>query len=234
MISAKLLVFSRSIINDYRWIFFDKNIGQADQNLILSDYRVMERNSEFYLNEQHLIVRYLKQGISMYKYLETEIKDQNSRRIYALIGCVFSGWDYDFIKSILQYIVSYLFINSNLFNQYQNNILDNIENGSMPIEFDLNTIVKSQKNNYEMNLLINNVNKFIHQNPNNNFIITNKDIKSIITETESVESVSQCGKIIDGLVSNTNNSNIAITKQYKKNKKKFRLFNIIRLIFKKS
>ena len=207
MLNANLLLFSRTLARDYRWIYFDNRLGQAGSGIILSDYKEFEHNKNFFLNEAHLFVRRVKQGIALYKFIETKYTDQNSRKIFALIGCSFSEYDYDIVHALLQYVAAYFFINGNMFEKFQDNIQDTSENLFLSIEFALDTIIDSYRTTSVIRQLADDIGRLLNQYPGNSFVISSNGIQPIISGTNiSHTSESHCGQKIDDLLNNINNT----------------------------
>lgn len=182
MLSAKVIMFSRSLTKDYRWIYSGDFINEKDKSYILNDYKIFEKDKEIFLREQHLVIRQFKDKIVVYKFLETKDKDLNSRKIYALMGCIFSEFDFEIFQSLYKYIVSYLYIEfDTLFEKYQSNIPENKEELIEKIEFSLDSIMEYFRDN-NMKLLVSAVFNFANQNLTNNFIIKNNIISQIECE----------------------------------------------------
>ncbi len=85
-IKASLLCYSRSCIKDYRWIYLNKNLNPKDIENIINDYRTFDKNKANFLNHNHLIVRFISNGLAIYKFLKRTEVDCNNRDIYSLEG----------------------------------------------------------------------------------------------------------------------------------------------------
>lgn len=175
MLNTNIILFSRTITNDYRWIYWDELLKTEETNIILNDYKEFEKNRDFFIINPHLIVRQLEQKIAIYHFSETKSVDQNSRKIFALQGCVLSNIDFDIAKVFLPYICGYLFFNR--LNIYTDNISDNTVNAVKPETISIDSIVAEYKNNNCCFTLIQRISTFAHQYPNSSFIITNDYIR---------------------------------------------------------
>lgn len=177
MLNINIILFSRTITNDYRWIYWDKSLKAEETNTILNDYREFELNRDFFINNPHLVMRQLGQKIAIYHFSETSSVDQNSRKIFALQGCVFSGIDFEIAKVFLPYISAYLFYNR--LSIYTDSILDNTVNAVNLEKISIDSVVSEYKSNNNNFTLTQKISTFIQQYPDSNFIITNGQIEPI-------------------------------------------------------
>jgi len=171
MLNANIILFSRTITNDYRWIYWDESVKAEETNIILNDYKEFETNRDFFIVNPHLIVRQLCKKIVIYYFSETQSVDQNSRKIFALQGCALSGIDFEIAKAFLPYICGYLFFER--LNIYTDGIADNTSNIVKPEKISIDSVVSEYKNNNCCFTLTQRISAFTHQHPNDSFIITN-------------------------------------------------------------
>lgn len=177
MLNAKIIMFSRSLTKDYRWIYSANFLAETDKSLILNDYKEFENNKEKFIKEKHLFIRQLHKGIVLYKFLETKDTDQSSRKIYALLGCMFSELDFEIVHALFQYIIPYFYEEFNvIFDKYLGKIPEKKENLVENIEFSLDLITNTIRKNSNMKLLANKILNFTNLHPANNFIIKNNMI----------------------------------------------------------
>lgn len=177
MLNTNIILFSRTISNDYRWIYWDESLNIEEINTILSDYKNFENNKDFFISNPHVIVRELEKKIAIYHFSKTKSVDQNSRDIFALQGCVLSDIDFDIAKVFLPYICGYLFFNR--LSIYTNNIADNTVNAVKSETISIDSAILEYKNNNYCFTLTQKISSFTHQYPNSSFIITNNYIKAM-------------------------------------------------------
>lgn len=146
MFSANLIMYSRTLTEDYRWLYSDPFIDPIIEKNILDHYESFKENKNFYIN-QHLVIRTYDHCVIAYRFLQTDNTDQNSRKIYALIGFVFSDIDLMILKNIYPYVFSHLFFELDFLKKYTTNISDKLFKVQKSIEFDLNVIFDEYKNN---------------------------------------------------------------------------------------
>lgn len=188
MLNINIILFSRTITNDYRWIYWAESVKAEEANIILNDYKEFEKNRDFFTINPHLIVRQLCEKVAIYYFSETKRIDQNSRKIYALQGCVLSDADFELAKVFLPYICGYLFFNR-LDILYTYDITDNTLNAVKPETISLDLVVSEYKNNNRCFTLIQRIATFTHQYPNDSFIITD-DYIGLVKETICSSNVS--------------------------------------------
>jgi len=178
MLNAKLIIFSRSLTEDYRWIYSYESLSKSDESNLMSHYEMFEEKKEFYLSNPHLIIRKVGGNIAIYSFYETEHTDQNSRKIYALAGCIFSDIDCEFFMKLYMYIVPYIFSQEDFFKKYFSGITDSTNREKRSIEIDLNLIVDIQKNKKVQELFMNAISTIWDTHLKDGFVITNNAIYS--------------------------------------------------------
>lgn len=211
MIQASLLMFSRSLTKDYRWIYSDACLTQTDKNLILEDFRGFENNRSFYLGENHLVIRRLKNSLAVYKFSETNITDENSRQIFALTGLVLSGVDLEIVLALSSIILASLFLSTELFIPGNWGIPDNGENTVLPVELSLDQIIDSYKSDKKVKLLSAKINGISHQLGDTAFIMTQERIEPIPQAPRHIQATSQFETSIDEMLNNASTSSTHIT-----------------------
>lgn len=207
MLTASFIMFSRSLSKDYRWLYSSDFLTESYKEYILFDYKELEKNKKFYCNEHHLIIRIFDNSMAVYKFSETNSTDQNSRRIFALTGCIFSGINFDIIQDLFKYIISYIFFHLNIFDLY-NNISDDVEKLSKNITFDLNHVINEYKKNTDMQFLSNRISEFIHKYQMSSFIIVEDNISPILNQ---MKSTSEYNQSIDDILNNIKQDTISVS-----------------------
>lgn len=192
MLNAKRLLYTRSLANDYRWVYYDNQLEQEDKINILSDYEKFEKDSSSYFNENHLIVRLTKKGIAFYKFVETERTDQNARKILGLIGIAFSGFEFEIVKILLNFVVAYLFIKRESFEFIENEIKDSMENMELSTMLSLDKILNECKNNIDINEIAQRIDTYMIHNKLCSFIIKENSISPILLTEKQPELMTQC------------------------------------------
>lgn len=208
MIKATLLMFSRTLTKDYRWIYLDSCLDSNEKDCLLLDYRNFENNKEYYLNEQHLIIRQFRKSIVAYQFCDTKNIDQNSRNILAMTGYVFSGIDFEIVQDLLKYIAPFLFVESNPFGTHYNNVTDATDNLTNQIDFNLDSIFDKYKNCINTRLLADHIATFLKDHSDNSFIITRQSIKPINHTTFSPLQASEHPKEIVNSLGNTDSNSL--------------------------
>ena len=179
MLTANLIMFSRSLTEDYRWIYFDRSINQILEKNILAHYENFKENKDFYLNQQHLVLRSLDNCLLVYRFIETENTDQNSRKIYALVGFVFSDIDLIIFKKIYPYVISHLFFDEKLSKEHTINISNKLFKETKSVDFDLNIIFNQYKNDECARYLADQLANVWDSHSKENIIITKKAISTL-------------------------------------------------------
>lgn len=205
MLNATLIIFSRTLTNDYRWIYSDNKMEYDDKKDIMIDYQQFERNREFYLHNNHLVVRYLQNGISIYKFFETGSKDQDSRKIYAIAGRFFTGFDYELVNDLLKYIALFFLCETENFETYSNIISDDVEDVAKPIIYKLDFIIDKVKKYKSIGKLAQDIFMFIAQHPNKGFIIINNCIMPLNEKKELQKSHNSFEPTIDDMLNSIKN-----------------------------
>lgn len=180
MLSVKRLLYTRSLTNDYRWIYCDIQLDQDDKNNILSDYEKYRMERHSYLNENHLIVRLTKSGIAFYKFVETERIDQNARKISSLTGFVFSDFESEIVKSLLNFVVAYFYIKKELFEAAEKEIKDSMGNIELSTVFSLDEILNECKKNVDIDTVRQRIFNYMNQNSLHSFVIKDNSISPIL------------------------------------------------------
>lgn len=176
-------MYSRSLTKDYRWIYSSDLTNGVNNNAILRDYEEFEKNKEIFLREKHLIIRQFHDSIAMYKFIETKEKDQNSRKIYALLGCMFSEFDFEIEHTISMYFVAYLYNEFDiLFERFKSNIPDKKDCLIEQIEFSLDLIIETIRTTSEIRMMSTIISNFCKQFLSNNYIIKNNYVNLISWE----------------------------------------------------
>lgn len=208
MLTANLLLFSRTLTNDYRWLCCDSSLDQNDRDHILSDYREFEKDRGHYLNERHLIVRHVQNGIAIYRFIETGKQDQESRNIFALAGYVFSSFDYTIVQTLLQFIVSYLFFKIESTDFTQLDISDSAEEIIVPMEISLDDVIDRYKEGNEVNELSEKTAFFIKEHQEKAFIINSKCINLLPAENAPPQSQQKYKDSINGMLNGAESSKV--------------------------
>lgn len=188
MLHANVIMFSRSLTLDYRWIYSGSFINEMVGSTMLNDYEELKKNKGMFLKEKHLIVRRLHEKVLIYKFCETEDTDQNSRTIYALVGMVLSGFDFKIFEELFQYILSYIYEEFDvLFGKYQKNIPEKSRAISVKMNFSLDVVVEYFRIN---NIILpKEIKEFVEQCSANDLIIKNGGVERIpwkkITEVKN-------------------------------------------------
>lgn len=184
MLKSKLLLFSRTLTKDYRWLSCDDAISNDDVELLMSDYHEFEAQLAKHWQESHLVVRYLKNGIALYKCFDTGCIDQNARKIRALAGLFFTGLDGEIVHDLQKYIAPYFFFEESLVEVYQQKARDDIDNECVLIEWDLNTIVDSYRNNTDALKLSDLVASFKRQHVERNYVLLKSFVIAVDVDSE--------------------------------------------------
>lgn len=179
MLTSRLIMYSRSLSNDYRWIFFDERLSESDKDLFSKSYSMFENDKEYYLKNQHLIMQKSKEHVFFYSFINTGNYDQNSREIYALIGYCFSGFDLELINKLYNYVVPFLFYKSNSLIELVKNITDTQENDNKIIEISLDEVIYKYKEDKLMSKFSKNIYEFLENNSNVGYIATSEKIVSL-------------------------------------------------------
>ncbi len=192
MIKAKFVYFSRTLTNDYRWIYSDEKLTTQNKNHIMDDYRSIMSEKKYYLKHVHLLVRQLENGVMLYQFSKTARHDQNSREIYALSGYVFTGFDYEVFCCLRNYIISYYILNQDLFAPDGLSINDTITNEKFSVDFSIDKMLTE----FQENLSIVSCKKILKQYANqssikNLVILTADDLLPTVQHT-NLESEPVC------------------------------------------
>ena len=175
MIKSNIIVYSRTLTNDYRWIY-DYPLQNDVKDNLLKDFERLKNNSPLSIDDNSLFVKYIKEGICFYKILKTDLKDQYSRRIFALSGFVFTNPNYTILKYILPVAIMYYYCKNDVFLSNLNNISDHLEHASLTCEIDLNHMADYFIANKYFNEKAHNILNFIHHYPSSNFILDHDNI----------------------------------------------------------
>lgn len=178
------LLYSRSCLKDYRWIYLT-DLCEKEKNNYLDDYRDFENKRDFHLKTPHLYVRFDTRSISIYKFIDTNQVDSCNRHIYALSGFVFSGMEYVFAKKLLEYVVSYFFCNQDQFFTTLEQVSDAVTERALSVEFNVNAIMAECEKNNDIKMGARFVRNFSKENPQTSFFMTEEQIKPIITNKEA-------------------------------------------------
>lgn len=208
MLKATLLMFSRTLTKDYRWIYLDSCLDPDEKECMLHDYRNFENNKEYYLNEQHLIIREFRKSIVAYQFCDTENIDQNSRNILAMTGYIFSGIDFEIAQDLLKYIAPFLFVESNAFGSHYHSVTDATDNIKNQIDFNLDSIFDKYKKCKYIRFLANHISTFLKDHSDNSFIITRQGIKPLNHATLHPFQTSEHPHEIINSLSNTDSSSL--------------------------
>ena len=183
MLKANLLMFSRSLSNDYRWIYADPSVTQADKSLILKDYRAFERNRSYFLSKQHRVVRRLDDAVAVYNFSKTDQTDNCSRPIFALTGLVFSGLEAKIVLALPQIILTLLFYTPDSFNPDLQKVSDNLENSIQPVEFSLDQMIEKYRTDAELYSFADKFNNITGMLSGAPLLITPESISSLKSES---------------------------------------------------
>ncbi len=177
MLTSSIIMYSRSLSNDYRWIFYDKVLSESDKESFLNSYSLFEKDKEYYLQNQHLIMHKNEESISFYCFIKTNNTDQNSREIYALIGYVFSEFDLELVQKLYNYVVPFLFFQKDNLIVHTNEILDTQENDNKTIKISLDDVINKYKKDKTMREFSKTIYRFLDNNPNADCIVTSEKIE---------------------------------------------------------
>ena len=147
-VTANLILYTRSLMEDYRWAYKDRRVMDADIRNLESDYQNFEENKEKYLSKKFLFIRRLLNGFAFYRFFDTHKQDSSSRQIYALSGLTFFEEDAIKIHDLLSLTVSYLFFELHC---YSGEVSDFKRNLSMPSAFPIEQL-KSEFSSKLMNI----------------------------------------------------------------------------------
>jgi hypothetical protein len=113
---------------------------EEDKKIILADYRNFESNKSFYLDTRHLFIRDLGNKLVIYKFGTSKSLDQNSRKVFALLGGSILGIDYEFTAINKRYIIPYLYYNFIDSAAYKYDIYDQTDNASKIVALSIDGI----------------------------------------------------------------------------------------------
>lgn len=86
-IKTKLLLYSRTGVKDYRWIYIDDAISFRDAYNIRQDFlTAFKKYSCGTGNPSHIFIRRLDNGLAFYRVQKTRRIDNGGRNIYTLLG----------------------------------------------------------------------------------------------------------------------------------------------------
>lgn len=177
MDNAKIVLYSRTRTKDYHWIFIDDTMEESEKRFILSD---LKNNKILGLKKKYLIVRELHNKLIFYRIIKTGNIDMYSREICALQGIVFSGINYDIIKRLLPYEVAFAFcFQLDSIDWDRNKTINVVENISSPVFVSIDLIIEKYKNSKCISAMAQVIKKFICQNSNSDFIVTQDSIIAI-------------------------------------------------------
>ncbi len=178
MLTADVLLYTRSMDEDYRWVY-NNSFTVANELLLDSEYGEFEQNRTKYLEEYPLFVRDTKEGLTIYRFLKTENKDSAARPIYALVGCTFSGDDCFYVRRNLPEIICYFFLCFDAFLPVLDEISDDMRDEIHCIDFCTNKILSEYKKNTEFKTLDHFfIREYNKTNPKN-FMFSAKKLKPI-------------------------------------------------------
>lgn len=193
-------MYSRSLTKDYRWIFSDYCLTQKERREILNDYREFENNRALFLNDNHLIIRGFEKSIAFYSFSDTKKTDEYSRQIYALTGLVFSNDDMEFVLALKPIISASLYYSPNYLDLDNRDYSDDFKDVILPVELSLDQFICLYKTNDDIKRLANLIKAELERNPFDAFLLRDRTMEPIVTETYSSSSISQSGLELDDML----------------------------------
>lgn len=180
MLRANVIMYSRSLSKDYRWIYGENFLNENDKKFFIDNYAHFENNKDEFLNNEYLIVQRIQKGVVIYRFLETKDLDQNSRKIYALIGCACTDFDMEIVKNFGSFVFSYMYFEWNvLFEKYLSNIPDSRDKFTETVEFSLDTVAEYfRTDSYKKNFVVI-ISGLLKQQQTSSFIIKNFNVTFI-------------------------------------------------------
>ena len=204
MLNMKYILFSRTLTNDYRWIFTNDKLGSEEKSKIRYDMKAFENNRDFYLSEPHLIIRMSERSLSLYKFVKFDKCDRNSREIFGLVGVSFDGYDFEIANALLPHIVAYYYSIPFVEDILREDISDDAESLDITKSVSIDEIVDFVRYREPALSLMNEIIAFRQHQPTNCFQIAVDGIKQLKDKPISGYSTQQYNQKMDELLNNAN------------------------------
>lgn len=200
MLYAKLLMFSRSHSEDYRWIYSDPLVTQKDKSSLMNDYRAFELDRNYFLTEKHLVVRRLENASAVFRFSRTGRTDNYTRPIFALTGLVFTGDDLEIVDALSCVIIPFLYLSDSLFDSNTWAVSDSLENSELPVELSLDRIVDAYRSNPDIKQLADKLSRDRMPSVDNALLVTQRSLSPMKTEPRTATNSSLYAADIDALL----------------------------------
>lgn len=164
MLIANVIYFSRTLTRDYRWIYYDRSLHSEDLKHIMHDYDQFEQELHNY-SKNKLVVRSTERGLVLYTFEVTDREDAFSRKVLAIKGLSFSGFDGDIAKRIREHVVTFVSLELLTNGTLDINVDDLLTKAEKTIAISLDACLEYCRDNEAAHSFLKGINHFVLHNP---------------------------------------------------------------------
>lgn len=189
ILSANRVLFSRTFDTDYRWIYSCSELSEKDFQTMIHDFRD-NMGSLLTASTPYLFFREIENGILVYTISKSSRKDSKNRIIYYLSGCFFGEFDACFYRSIIPFLLYYLYNHIDWLDETVYEINEKDEEKHEVCGFDLHRIAEECRGDYKGNCFLKDILSFFESHPQNACIHEGKIIH-LSQRTSAGETITQ-------------------------------------------